>query len=178
MCFERPVLKSLFYKASGLHAALSKKRLWRRCFPVKLLRTRFLSNISGWLLLEEHKILLTMVPIAILNDISKSYQKEFVIYFFWDQLTVDSWSFSWKLYNKVFSCSWIFSTSWASPNTWFSFSSSKLTFFWKLSEYWNYCLRWKPEDFEWSQWTRNLVKIISKLILEIKLSNSHINSHN
>ena len=33
----------------------------------------FLSNTSGWLLLEEHKILLKMVPVAILNDISKAY---------------------------------------------------------------------------------------------------------
>ena len=39
---ERPVLKSLFNKVSGLHlAVLSEKRLRHRCFPVKLLRTRF-----------------------------------------------------------------------------------------------------------------------------------------
>ena len=39
---KRPVLKSLFNKVSGLQpAALSKKRLHHRCFPVKLLRTRF-----------------------------------------------------------------------------------------------------------------------------------------
>ena len=42
-----PVLKSSFNKVSGLQpAALSKKRLRHRCFPVKLLRTRFLSNTS------------------------------------------------------------------------------------------------------------------------------------
>ena len=37
-----PVLKSFINKISGLQpAALSKKRLRNRCFPVKLLRRRF-----------------------------------------------------------------------------------------------------------------------------------------
>ena len=42
----------------------------------------FLSNTSGWLLLEEHKILLKTAPIAIPNDTSKAcYQNGFVICF-------------------------------------------------------------------------------------------------
>ena len=48
--------QSLFFnKAAGLRpATLLKKRLWHRCFPVnfvKFLRTRFLQNTSGRLLL-------------------------------------------------------------------------------------------------------------------------------
>ena len=39
---KRSVLKSLFYKVSGLQpAALSRKILRHRCFLVKLLRARF-----------------------------------------------------------------------------------------------------------------------------------------
>ena len=49
--------QSLFFdKVAGLsHAALLKKRPWHRCFPVnfaKFLRTSFLQNTSGRLLLE------------------------------------------------------------------------------------------------------------------------------
>ena len=48
--------KSLFFnKVVGLSLQLyKKKRLWHRCFPVnftKFLRTPFLRNSSGWLLL-------------------------------------------------------------------------------------------------------------------------------
>ena len=52
--------QSLFFnKVAGLKCSASlqlylKKRLWRSCFPVnfaKLLRTPFLQNTSGWLLL-------------------------------------------------------------------------------------------------------------------------------
>ena len=48
--------QSLFFnKVVGLRpATLLKKRLWHRCFPVnfaKFLRTPFLQNTSGWLLL-------------------------------------------------------------------------------------------------------------------------------
>ena len=81
---KRPVLRYLFNKVSGLQpAALSMKRIQYRCFLVKLLRTRFLSNISGRLLQEEHKILLKTVPNAIPNDISEAFncQKGFVICF-------------------------------------------------------------------------------------------------
>ena len=74
---KRPVLKSLFNKVSGLQpAALLKKRLQHKCFPVKLSRTRFFiehfrTTASG-----------KAVPIAISNDISKAYyQKGFVICF-------------------------------------------------------------------------------------------------
>ena len=47
---------SFFNKLADLRfATLLKKRLWHRCFPVnfaKLLRTPFLQNISGQLLLN------------------------------------------------------------------------------------------------------------------------------
>ena len=78
-----PALRSLFNKVSGLPPqALSKNRLRHRCFPVKLLDNFFSSIFSGRLLLEEHKILLKMGPIAIPSDISKAcYQKGFVICF-------------------------------------------------------------------------------------------------
>ena len=76
----------------------------------------FLSNIFGRLLLEEHKILLKTVPIAIPYDISKAYyQKGFVICFL--RLTYGRFmEFLIETYNKGFSCSWIFSASWALPN--------------------------------------------------------------
>ena len=61
---KRPVLKPLFNKVAGLQpAALSEKRLQHRCFPVKLMRTRFFVE---HLLLEEHMILQKTVPIAII----------------------------------------------------------------------------------------------------------------
>ena len=48
--------QSLFFnKVVGLPATLLKKRLWHRCFPVnfvKFLRTPFLQNTSGRLLLS------------------------------------------------------------------------------------------------------------------------------
>ena len=73
---KKLVLKSLSNKVSGLQlVALSKKRLSHMCFPVKLLRERFLSNSSGQQLLEEHKVLLKTVPITIPNDISKVYYR-------------------------------------------------------------------------------------------------------
>ena len=70
---KRLLLKSLSNKVSSLQpVALSKKRhISHMCFPVKLLRERFLSNSSGQQLLEEHKVLLKTVPITIPNDISK-----------------------------------------------------------------------------------------------------------
>ena len=112
-----PVLKSSFNKVTGLQpAALSIKRLQYRCFLVKLLRARFLSNTSGRLLLEQHKILLKMVPIAIPNYICKAhYQKWFVICFL--RSTYGRFmEFLIETYNKGFSCSWIFSASSALPN--------------------------------------------------------------
>ena len=49
---------SFFNKVAGLkHANLFKKRLWQRCFPVnfvKFLRTSFLQNTSGRLLLHKY----------------------------------------------------------------------------------------------------------------------------
>ena len=44
-----------FNKVAGLPTTLLKKRLWHRCFPVnfaKFLRTPFLENTSGRLLLS------------------------------------------------------------------------------------------------------------------------------
>ena len=51
--------QSLFFnKVAGLRPAIFlKKRLWHRCFPVnfaKFLRTPFLQNSSGRLLLKQH----------------------------------------------------------------------------------------------------------------------------
>ena len=52
-----PVPESLFNKVAGLRpATLLQKRLWHKCFPVnfaKFLRTPFLQNTSGWLLLTK-----------------------------------------------------------------------------------------------------------------------------
>ena len=55
--------QSLFFnKVAGLRpATLLKKRLWHRCFPVnfaKFLRTRFLQNTYGWVLLQKHSFCL------------------------------------------------------------------------------------------------------------------------
>ena len=53
----------IYNKVADLRpATLLKKKLWYRCFPVnfiKLLRTPFLQNTSGWLLLEIAKTWLT-----------------------------------------------------------------------------------------------------------------------
>ena len=68
------MLKSIINKISGLQpAALSKKRLRNRCFPVKLLRRRFSVEYLGRLLLEGHKILPKTVPIAIPKDFGQAY---------------------------------------------------------------------------------------------------------
>ena len=53
--------QSLFFnKVAGLRpATLLKKRLWRRCFPVnfaKFLKTPFLQNTSGRLLLNDENV--------------------------------------------------------------------------------------------------------------------------
>ena len=49
--------QSLFFNKVGLRpATLLKKRLWHRCFPescATFLRTPFLQNTSGWLLLKQ-----------------------------------------------------------------------------------------------------------------------------
>ena len=53
---KHPCQSLFFSKVAGLRpATLLKKRLWHRCFPVnfaKLLRTPFLQNTSGRLLLN------------------------------------------------------------------------------------------------------------------------------
>ena len=106
-CFEIYTVKdlcwSLFNKVPCLQTVvLSIKRLQYRCFRVKLLRTRFLLNIPGRLLLEEHKILPKTVPIAIPNNISKAhFQKGFVICFL--RSTYDRFmEFLIETYNKRF----------------------------------------------------------------------------
>ena len=90
-CFEIQ-MKSLF------------KRPRHRCFPVKLLRTRLFIEHLQILLLEEHKILLKTVPMAIPNDVSKAcYQKGLVIYFL--RSTYSRFmKFLIEAYNKGFSC--------------------------------------------------------------------------
>ena len=54
---EKYLYQSLFFnKVAGLKQGLSRKRPWRRCFPVnfgKFLRTPFLQNTSGRLLLDK-----------------------------------------------------------------------------------------------------------------------------
>ena len=130
ICRKRPVLKSLFNTGSGLQpVVLPIKRLQYKCFLVKLLRTRFLSNISWRLLLEEHKILLKTVSIAIPIDISRAYYQKgfaffyffnfyFLFYFYFFEIHAHGrfMEFVTETYSKCFPCSWIFSTSWASPN--------------------------------------------------------------
>ena len=64
--------QSLFFnKVAGLRpATLFKKRLWRRCFPVnfvKFLRTPFLQNTSGRLLLKSFRTLYLQCLFKILN---------------------------------------------------------------------------------------------------------------
>ena len=70
---KRPLQKSLFDKVSGLQlVALSKNRLWHRCFPVKLLWTHFFIK----------HLRMIASGIAIPNDTSKAcYQNGFVICF-------------------------------------------------------------------------------------------------
>ena len=57
--------QSLFFdKVAGRPTTLLKKKLWRRCFPVnftKFLRTHFLRNTSGRLLLSMSTSLLYIV---------------------------------------------------------------------------------------------------------------------
>ena len=103
---KRPVLKSLFNKVSILQpATLFIKRLRHGCFPVKLLRTRFLSKTSRRLILEEHKILLKTVSIAIPADFSKdNYHKGFVICF-WRSFYSRFMEFLIEANNKCFPCS-------------------------------------------------------------------------
>ena len=59
--------QSLFFnKVAGLRpATLLKKRLWHRCFPVnfaKFLRTPFLQNTSGRLLLLNMRVIIHFDP--------------------------------------------------------------------------------------------------------------------
>ena len=59
--------ESLFNKVAGLRpATLLKKRLWHRCFPVnflKTLRTPFLQNTSG-------RLLLILIMILVLSQVT------------------------------------------------------------------------------------------------------------
>ena len=76
----------------------------------------FLSNTSGRLLLEDPKILLETVPIAIPNDISKGYYQNGFVICFLRSTCGRFMEFLIETCNKGFSCSWIFSASLALPN--------------------------------------------------------------
>ena len=68
---------SSFNKVAGLRpAALLKKRLWHRCFPVnfaEFLRTPFLHNTSGLLLL---KVELSLLMSVVSYFLSKRFSRE------------------------------------------------------------------------------------------------------
>ena len=69
-----------------------KKETRHRYFPLKLLRACFFYRTPPADCLEEHNILLKIIPIAISNGISKAYYRKGFSFVFWDQYTVDSWS--------------------------------------------------------------------------------------
>ena len=102
---KTPVPESLFNKVAGRRpATLFKKRLWHKCFPlnfVKFLRTPFLQNMSGRLLLEnvpvstEQKLILPL-----LNSKTR----------IWDLLSKSNFN-SWKRHLDAFSNSPIHSSS-------------------------------------------------------------------
>ena len=109
---KRHVLRSLFSKVSGLQpAALSKERLRHRCFHTKLLRTRYFIEHLGRLFLEEHKILLKTVPIAIPNDISEVYYQEGFVICFLRETYCRFMDFLIETYKKKFSLFLNFSCS-------------------------------------------------------------------
>ena len=78
---KRSVLKSLFDKVPGLSLQLYQKRVSEHVFSL---------ITSGRLLLEEPKSLMIFLKVVINHLLYSSFA-------FWDQLTVDSWSFSEKL---------------------------------------------------------------------------------
>ena len=103
---KRSVLKSLFNKVSGLQpAALSKKRLRHRRFPVKLLGTYFFIEHLRTTASGRAQDFTKNGQIAIPNDISKGYyQNGFVICFL--RSTYGRFmEFLIETYNKGFSCS-------------------------------------------------------------------------
>ena len=93
---KRPVSETLFDKvADSQPGNLSKKKT-----PVEV-SCKVSRNACGKQRLEGHRILLQTIVIAITNNISEAnYQKGFVLYVFWDQLT--SWVFLWELLTKIF----------------------------------------------------------------------------
>ena len=114
---EKDLCWSLFLiKFQVFSLQLNKKRLRHRRFPVKLLWTRFFIEHLGHLLLEEHKILLKPVPIAIPNYITKSYYQDGFVICFLRSTYRRFMEFLIETYNRRFSCSWIFSAYWALPN--------------------------------------------------------------
>ena len=65
-------------------ATLFKKRLWYRCFPMnfaKFLRTPFLTEHLGWLLLYLHKYLSIIVE-------QKLYIYKEVVFLIWDNAMI------------------------------------------------------------------------------------------
>ena len=92
---KRPVSETLFNKAADSQPGnLSRKT------PVEV-SCKVSRNACGKQRVEGHRILLQTIVIAITNNISEAnYQKGFVLYVFWDQLT--SWVFLWELLTKIF----------------------------------------------------------------------------
>ena len=69
----------------GIPATLLKKRLWHKCFPVnfvKLLRTPFLQNTSGRLLLNTYSRCSAGLQPGIWNFLVVSFSKNFFPFFF------------------------------------------------------------------------------------------------
>ena len=68
----------------GIPATLLKKRLWHKCFPVnfvKLLRTPFLQNTSGRLLLNTYSRCSAGLQPGIWNFLVVSFSKNFFPFF-------------------------------------------------------------------------------------------------
>ena len=93
-----------------------KKKTPTQVLSFQLLRTYFFYRTPPDDCLEEHKILLKMVPIAIPNDISKVYNQKGSVICFLRSIYGRFMEFITETYSKGISCSWIFSASWALQN--------------------------------------------------------------
>ena len=91
----------LFNKVAGRPATFLKRRLMHRCFPVnfaKFLRTPFLQNTSGWLLL--YYSLFKLSPTFLWSNHLKMPLKKVVEMF--EDTTVGEFSFIFSLANPFF----------------------------------------------------------------------------
>ena len=81
ICSTKDLCWSLFLiKYQVFSLQLYQKEILTQLYSCEIVKnTFFLSNTSGRMLLEGHKILLKQVSMAIPNNISKAYQKGFVI---------------------------------------------------------------------------------------------------